>query len=217
MGFYSKKIDRFSRMINLNAEDMAKASADILKSKEEKIQNLELDLRVYSRMGMNANEFLVDETRDLLEVEKMNYDFLKTLSPVDMIQFMIYAENYNLVKMQENLSAEKDEHSKKLSNYQNKKGFLGKTSVVFGQNQKMIDKNSALVEKSSSELSVVEDSKAEWNSLAPENQAMYIVGRIELEGLAEFDKKGYEDYKNITLNTKQNNNEKEIFPDIFEK
>lgn len=193
MGFYSDKIKKYSKLISVDETNFEYAKSKALSLKDAYIKELISEIKFLNKMR-TTEEVSTDEAWEHLTNTKREVDFINSLKPVDYVQLMIYVENYGLKKAQEEVSNNINYFSETLSTYQNKKGFLGKTSALFGVNKKIVDKKSSLLENEKAKLDYFKNEDAEWNMMTPENQAVYIVGRTMLENLADFDKKGHENY-----------------------
>lgn len=191
MGFYNDKIAEFSKLVRNDEEDYAFAQSKTIRQKEKFIEDLVQEIKYLNKMR-TTGEFSTAEAQGQMTLTKMQLDFIKSLKPVEFMQFMIYVENYELQKNCVEVSKNVENSREVLSNYRNKKGFLGKSSAIFGVNKKIVEKKSNLLENEKIRNNYYNSEYGEWNSLSPENQAKYIAGRTIFDNLSDFDKNGHE-------------------------
>lgn len=192
MGLYNDKIATFSRLVKNSEEDYSFAKTKTIKEKEKFIEDLLQEIKFLNKMR-TTGEFSTAEAQEKLSLTKLQLDFIKSLKPVEFMQFMIYVENYELQKQCLEVSKIVDENKQVLSNYKNKKGFLGKSSALFGVNKRIVEKKSNLLENEEIRRNYYNNEYNEWNKLTPEAQAIYIAGRAIYDNLSELDKKGHEE------------------------
>ena len=187
MGFYNSKLNTYSKFVKFNKKTMAEAQRNIIASREKSLEQAKEDLRVARRY--HIENFSGASEEDILLKEK-EIGFLKTLDVVDFFQHLINVENYNLVQMLNESAKKKNEYDAVIE-----KSVNSKSLIPAGIINRRIEKFTRLSKKEDLTVGCSVEAMTEWKGLIPDDQVIYLVGRYEIEGKAEFDSKGFEEYK----------------------
>ena len=191
MGFYQSKLKSYSKFVKFDEKTMAEMQRKIIEAKEKYLTEMKEDLRLTRRFHLEETNGYDETTIALAEQE---IAFLKTLNVVDFYNHMINVENYNLTQIL-NESAEKvNNYFQAMERYN--KNANSKNKIVAGISNRKAEKNYKLSYDENLTVSFTAESMAEWKGLIPDDQVVYIMGRQEVEGISNFDKNGFDYYKN---------------------
>jgi len=195
MGFYNSKLNQYSTSIPFNAEQLEATKERIIEQKKKYIEELKNDIRVSRMAGFEGDYEDYETQKESYFLALKELDFIQTMNTLEFYQYMISLENYNLCKIEDKAFTDMANNIKALGKYKSQKGLVGKASSLLGIDKKRIEQISKLVEDNNLTVDFTQESRKEWQEITPENQALYIVGRFEVDGKTGFDKKGYENYK----------------------
>lgn len=216
MGFYNSKLDNYSKFIELTQDQLDYTKGKIIEQKQKYIEELKKDMQISRRAGLDEHDFGMyeEEKLECMFAEK-EMDFISTMNTLDFYQYMISLENYQLCKLEEKAISDMASNIELMQKYKTHKGLVAKTSALFGLDKKMVEKKGRLVNEANTNIDYAQDSRSEWQSLSPDSQLIYIVGRYELDGKSRFDSKGYETYKALHyVKTNENDNENTMEDDL---
>ncbi|MBQ8425048.1 MAG: hypothetical protein IJX17_03390 [Clostridia bacterium] len=200
MGFYQSKLNTYSKYITFNPQLMAVTQKKIIETREKKLEEMKEDMRLSRR-------FHLEEVRGISEVDLEIYEreikFLKTLDTVDFYQHLINMENYNLVEILQESATKRNEYVRTIDKFSNKStGMFGHNKTLGGIANRKIEKNTRALRDADLTIGLTAESMAEWKGLIPDDHVIYLVGRFELEGKDSFDKKGFDQYKEMIYKLK---------------
>jgi hypothetical protein len=110
---------------------------------------------------------------------------------------MSSVENYTLSQIEDKAFTDMANNIKTMGKYNSHKGLVGKDSALFGVDKKMVAKTSKMLDDNNLIADVSQESRKEWESMSPEQQAIYIAARFEIDKKTSFDRAGFEKYKTI--------------------
>ena len=196
MGFYNSKLNNYLKTINFSTEQLETTKNRIIEQKKNNIEQIKNDIRISRKLmmeGYDSSDY--DEDRNAYFLATKELEFLSTMSTPEFYQYLISLENYNLSKIEEKAFDDMTNCITTISKQKSQKGLIGATSRLLGINKKIIEKNGKMFDLENFSADFAQSSRQEWQSISPENQALYIVGRFEIDKCTGFDKKGYNNYR----------------------
>ena len=194
MGFYNSKLENYSKELSFTTEQLDYTKARIIEQKKNDIEMLRKDMQLSRRAGLDG-DFEYEEQQESLFLAMKELEFISTMDTPSFYQYLISLENFELCRIEDKAFDNMANNIKDISKYKSQKGLLGKTSALLGLDKKMIAKKGKMLDDNNLSADFAQSSKSEWQSIAPENQALYIVGRYEIDKTASFDRENYEKYK----------------------
>ena len=204
MGFYNDKLNKYSKEISFSPEQLEETKQRIIEEKKNYIEALRKDMQLSRRSNLDG-EYEYEQEQDAYMMAVRELDFVQTMNTPEFYQYMISVENYTLSKIEDKAFTDMANNIKTMSKYKSQKGLVGKASALFGIDRKMIDKNSKQFEENNHTADYTQNAHKEWQAISPENQALYIAGRFEIDGKISFDKEGFEANKLEAFNKEQSN------------
>ena len=196
MGFYQSKIKAYSKFVKFNQKTMVENQKGIIEAREKYIQTMKEDLRL-------ARKYHLVETRGIDEttiaIAEQELAFLKTLDVVDFYQYLINYENFTLSQILNEAGAKVNGYNEAIDKFSSPSRFFSNNKIVDGIKNRKIEKNMLKLREEKLTLDMTAESMAEWKGLIPDEQVVYIAGRYNIEGKHNFDKEGYETYKNLNF------------------
>ncbi len=222
MDFYSFKLQQYakhSQKFSLE-ERMAKAKKQVDKENtreyEDVLSKYESSLRCnLASMGVDSLSYsrVVNEMyQDRLVQSVSKAKQISILSPEEYFLHLAQQEAQAVALYAEEKQAEYSDAVTSLSNLKSGVGISAKVAAFLGKKEEMTANLESKVQLDSARLEVAATSSQSWESLSFEEQTEYLLGRIEYDGITQFDATGIDRFANsVAVIKKEQAMETQVF------
>ena len=198
MGFYKTKLNSYSKLMTFSPKQLDETRKRIIEGKQKEIEELRTSLQFSRRAGLDGYDNAeYDEERNAYALLSQEIAFISVMDTPSFYSYMSSVENYTLSQIEDKAFTDMANNIKTMGKYKSQKGLVGKASALFGVDKKMLSKTSKMLDDNNLTADVSQESRGEWQSMTPEEQALYIAARFEIDKKTSFDKAGFEKYKTI--------------------
>ncbi|MBQ8425488.1 MAG: hypothetical protein IJX17_05660 [Clostridia bacterium] len=198
MGFYKSKLNSYSKSMSFSQKQLDETRKRIIEQKHMEIEELRKSLQLSRRAGLDGyDNSEYDDERNAYQVATQEIGFISVMDTPSFYSYMASVENYTLSQIEDKAFTDMANNIKTMGKYKSQKGLVGKASALFGVDKKMIAKTSKMLDDNNLTADVSQEARKEWQSMTPEEQAVYIAARFEIDKKTSFDRRGFENYKTL--------------------
>lgn len=224
MDFYSFKLHQYAKhnqKFSLE-ERMAKAKKHVdkenAKEYEDVLSKYESALRCnLASMGVDSLSYsrVVNEMyQDRLVQAVSKAKQISVLSPEEYFLHLSQQESQAVALHAEEKQAEYNDAVTSLDNLNSGLGISAKVAAFLGKKEEMTTNLESKVQLDSARLEVAISSSQAWENLSFEEQTEYLLGRIEYDGITQFDAQGMDRFAGSVATIKK---EQAMATEVFEQ